>query len=354
MKAFWQNKLWGITYRELGLLFLFYAFFGVAYRGAISLASQGDARIFPDVLLDYGLKALLTIPIWWLIFRKLSHWKLWQKLCLHVILLPVFLISWQQLFYWICDLLGVFHLNWPFAWWDIYIPGLFYGLQFGIYHFYDFYLKLQRQRELEAELRQAALQSELAAIKAQLNPHFLYNTFNAISASVPPELEKTREMIAKLSDMFRYQLKSTQTELIPLREELNFVRTYLELEKARFGNRLKFSFRIEDALCHFLIPPMIIQPLIENAVKHGITPKIDGGCIEIKVYQQDRWAMFEILDTGVGEVPNSHTAGHGMGITYTAKRLNTMYRSRLEYGNRQQGGFEVKFKIPLDSQQVSK
>src|SRR5690606_10526197 len=99
------------------------------------------------------------------------------------------------------------------------------------------------------------LKSELSAIKAQLNPHFLYNIFNTISASVPSENEKTRHMIAELSDLFRYQLKASQTELVPLKDELDFVKKYLDLEKERFEERLEIEISVDDSILNDMVPP---------------------------------------------------------------------------------------------------
>lgn len=108
--------------------------------------------------------------------------------------------------------------------WDIYIPGLFMMIQFGFLFAYEHYRENQKKLLVEGELRQAALKSELSAIKAQLNPHFLYNVFNTINASVPAENEKTRQLIAELSDLFRYQLQATKEDLVPLRDEISFVK----------------------------------------------------------------------------------------------------------------------------------
>ncbi len=344
---FWHRKVFGVRLFELGLLFLFYFVFGSAYFMALYTTSNGYAETWDNTTLDYLLKAVFTIPIWWLIFRKLSGWKIWQKLVLNVLLLPVYVIGWQQTYYAICNAIGWGHLDWPFAWWDIYIPGLFYILQFGVFHLYDYYHKLQKQQALESELREMALKSELTALKAQLNPHFLYNTFNTISASVPPEQEKTREMIAQLSDLFRYQLKASKTDLIPLAEEIEFVKTYLKLEKARFGDRLQFEFEIEQGLYKARVMPMILQPLVENAIKHGIAPKIEGGKVLIKAHKKEDHIHFEIEDSGVGLKKNVDIFNQGIGLANTQKRLEKKYGTFLEVIENAFKGVTVCFEVPL-------
>ena len=131
--------------------------------------------------------------------------KLWKRLLVHFVAMPVFVISTQQIYYAIAEKLEWGHLMGTGQVWDLYIPALFYFIQFGVFHAYEHYRENQIKLKLEGELRQAALKSELAAIKAQLNPHFLYNVFNTINASIPAENEQTRDMIAQLSDLFRYQ-----------------------------------------------------------------------------------------------------------------------------------------------------
>ena len=302
-------------------------------------------NFFDDSGLDYLLKLLVTAPIWWLLFRKLKHWSLTKRLLLHLILLPVFVVVWQQLYYQVCELIGFGHLGGTGQVWDIYIPALFYVLQFGILHSYEYYLENQRKLKIEGELRTAALKSELSALKAQLNPHFLYNVFNTISASVPPENEKTRHMIAELSDLFRYQLKASQEEKVTLREELDFVRKYLLLEKERFEDRLSVDIDVDPSILDERIPPMLLQPLVENSVKHGLSSLIDGGSVSIKIFKKNEKLFFEIADTGVGIRDKNSVFEKGIGLSNTKKRLEKMYNSTLYLSDNLPRGVKVHFSI---------
>ena len=198
---------------------------------------------------------------------------------------------------------------------------------------------------MEGELRQAALKSELAAIKAQLNPHFLYNVFNTINASVPAENEKTRQMIAQLSDLFRYQLRATQQELVPLREELEFVKKYLDLEKSRFEDRLKITIDVPESLMKEKVPPMLLQPLVENSVKHGLASLIDGGEIHIAIRKNGEKLSFEISDTGVGIKDKSQAFGKGLGLTNTRARLQKMYQANMELLDNSTNGLTIRFAL---------
>lgn len=341
---------------EMLLVVGLYAVFAIFYFLAIWWSSgSGDGATYYtyQILLDYPLKGLITFPIWWLMFRTLSHWKLRSKLLLHMLILPAFVKGWQQLYYFTCEMVGLGHLGGSGEWWDIYIPALFYILQFGIFHTYDYYQKIQQANERELILKQTALQSELTALKAQLNPHFLYNTFNTISASVPPEQEYTRELIADLADLFRYQLWASDQEVVPLKEEVDFVKKYLKLEQARYGERLEVVFNIDKQTEDTPVIPMLLQPLVENAIRHGISPLVDGGTIEINAAESDGQITLEVKDTGVGFSTDKHRGnGHGIGLKNTRRRLRLRYGSELNIHPNQPQGTNISITIPREHYDV--
>lgn len=349
-----KRRSLGIRHDELLAFLLFYLFFSCFYYVTLWV-NRGDwdgrgpffnlLDYFDSVGLDYILKAILTYPIWWLLFRKLTKWSHLKRISLHLILFPVSVIVWQQLYYLVCEMIGFGHLRGNAAAWDIYIPGLFYVLQFGIFHAYNYYTENQRKLVLEGELRNAALKSELSALKAQLNPHFLYNIFNTISASVPAKNERTRHMIAELSDLFRYQLKASQVERVPLKEELEFVNKYLALEKERFKERLNIKINIDESLYDELVPPMLLQPLVENSIKHGLASLIEGGEISISIFKKDDKLHFEIADTGVGIKNKQSVFDRGIGLTNTKMRLEKMYQSTLHLSDNAPRGLKISFSI---------
>ncbi len=355
MQPFLNKRVLGIRIIELLAFIVFYLFWAFAYHLALTINSHawnvGEKSIFDltefinNVGVDYTLKALLTYPIWWLLIRKLKKWKNSKKVLLHVVLLPVFVLGWQQLYYAVSELLGFGHLNGPASVWDIYIPALFYTLQFGVIHSYNYFIENQQKMRLEGELRTAALKSELSALKAQLNPHFLYNVFNAISATVPAENEKTRQLIAELSDLFRYQLKASQVEKVTLREELSFVKKYLELEKERFQERLKIDIDVDEQILDELVPPMLLQPLVENSVKHGLSSLIQGGMISIVIKRKADKLAFEITDTGVGIQDKTNIFDKGIGLNNTKLRLEKMYQTTLELKDNSPKGLKISFAI---------
>jgi len=354
-KSFLQKRIIGIKLGELLFFCGFYLFWAFVYHVAITINSRkwnnGETSIWDIMLfldstgLDYILKGIITYPIWWFLFKRLKHWKVLKKVLLHVIFLPTFVIVWLKLYYFISELVGFGHLGGVASVWDIYIPSLFYTLQFGVIHSYNYYLENQRKIRLEGELRTSALKSELSALKAQINPHFLYNIFNTISASVPSENEKTRQLIAKLSDLFRYQLKASSVELVTVKEEIEFINKYLELEKERFQERLDIELDIEKSIMEEMIPPMLLQPLVENSIKHGLSSLVEGGKISIKIQKKNEQLAFEIADTGVGLKDKTNVFEKGIGLTNTKLRLEKMYQTTLNLSDNLPKGLRINFSI---------
>jgi two-component system, LytTR family, sensor kinase len=342
-----QKRIWDIPVVDISILLGFFVINAILYRNTIIFATGAKAENepFQRFVLEYGTKFALFIPIWWLFIRKLASWPFWAKALLHVPFTVIYTKGWQQTSYAIGDYLGIGHLWGTGEIWDVYIAGLQYILLFSAIHAYHYHLRMKAQLLKEAELKQLTLQHELIALKAQVNPHFLYNVFNTINASLPPEQENTREMIATLADLFRYQLKATKQDLVTVEEELDFTRKYLSLEKARFQERLQLSFAVDPGVLSKKIPPLILQPLVENAVKHGITPKIEGGEVRILIQEIGSKLHFIISDTGVGNAHKENSMNKGVGLHNTAQRLEKMYGVLLKLEDNQPSGFKVSFDL---------
>lgn len=350
-----RTAFWGITYRQLALALGMYLLAALLYDGALSISQRVWSKQtlladfldeIPRILLDYGIKFIATVPIWYLLFVRLRQLPLARRVLLHIILLPSFILAWQAMYYVASDVLGIGRLQGNAQVWDTYIGSLFYLVQFGIFHAYAYYRDLQQQRIREAQLRELALKSELSALKAQLNPHFLYNVFNTISASVPPAQERTRELLAELADLFRYQLQASKSDVVLVRDEIAFVKKYLDLEKARFGDRLRVCFDVADEVLDNAIPPMLLQPLVENSVRHGIASLIGGGEVRVGIHRQNGHLHVDVSDTGAG-MNGSATNGTGVGLTNTRMRLDKMYGSELTILPNQPHGVRVEFAIPV-------
>ena len=349
--TFYNNR-----FKEILSIFLFYFLFAWLYRIVLWLNGMRyiDDGYWGWINLrgfwlaagrQYAFLLAGSILIWflgyYLLRKKSQKWQIGAVL----LLLPAVTYLIREIRYVIIDSFGESRLKGSGEIWDWYIPLLFLFIQFGCFFAYRYFRENERKIKLEGELRQAALKSELAAIKAQLNPHFLYNVFNTINASLPPENEKTRNMIAQLSDLFRYQLQASQAELVPLQEELEFVKKYLNLEKARFDERLNIDINVPKNLLDEMVPPILLQPLVENSVKHGLASLIDGGTISITIKKMNGKLMFEICDTGIGIEEKSTIFNKGIGLTNTRLRLHKMYNSQMELLDNEPRGLKIRFSI---------
>lgn len=295
--------------------------------------------------MSYLFYLLASGVIWVLGVYLLRGQKTRHQIIAVAILIPIVTYIVREVRYALLDVLEIGRLRGTGAIWDWYIPLLFLLIFFGCFFAYRYFMENQRKLKVEGELKNAALKSELSALKAQLNPHFLYNIFNTISASVPAENEKTRSMIAELSDLFRYQLKASKVEKVPLGEELEFVNKYLDLEKERFQDRLEVEINVDDKLKEEMVPPMLLQPLVENSIKHGLSSLIEGGKISIRIFKKEDKLHFEISDTGVGIEDKTSVFEKGIGLTNTKLRLEKMYQSTLLLTDNEPQGLKINFAI---------
>ncbi len=345
-----RQLLWGIRVWQLLAFFGCYLLFALQYWLAIWYTSNKTDNIIKDALIDYMLlKALFTLPLWWLYFIKWKDKTIFFKLAMHLITGPAWIFCWFHSYRFIQDLRGGNYLRGNGIGWDIYIPGLVYCLQFAVFHVYDFYLQTKKQKEKEKWLMQAAYSSEVNALKAQIQPHFLFNTLNSISASVPENMEHTREMIAKLADTFRYSLQASEKEWITLQEELAFTRVTLSLEQDRLKKRLEVIYDVDDSLLQTRVPPMLLQPITENAIKHGIAPSVHGGKVLIEVKRNENKINITISDTGIGYdgLLDHSIFEKGIGLRNTNLRLEKLYGESIHATRNQPSGLIFSFNIPL-------
>ena len=183
--------------------------------------------------------------------------------------------------------------------------------------------RLERFRSEESE--RLAAQAELRALHAQINPHFLFNSLNALYGTIPREAAGARRTVLNLADMFRYFLR-TDRPVIPLSEEVRIVRAYLEIEQLRLGNRLSCTIDVDPQAMQVLIPALSIQPLIENAVRHGVAPKAGPGAVSLTVQCVPSGIRVQITDTGTGFADKQSSDNNGVGLENVRQRL------RLNYG----------------------
>ena len=197
------------------------------------------------------------------------------------------------------------------------------GLYFGI----KYYLQLQEQTEQTLKATAAAHQAQLKMLRYQLNPHFLFNTLNAISTLILDGANETaNKAVSRLSDFLRYTLDNDPMSRVTLGSELLAIDLYLEIEKVRFGDRLIIEKSIETAAQDALVPSLILQPLIENAIKFAITPSEDGGTLRISARVQHKTLVLQISDSGPGlGNGNNGQKSSGVGLKNTRERLQQLY-----------------------------
>jgi two-component system, LytTR family, sensor kinase len=184
------------------------------------------------------------------------------------------------------------------------------------------YVQRARRQELErAEYQQALAASELHALKMQLHPHFLFNTLHGISTLIDSDGETAKAMIVKLSRLLRTTLESSGSDVIPLREELKFVGEYLDLETMRFGPRLRVDWSIDPSTGAMLVPQLILQPLVENAIRHGIASSRENGWVQIASRRRENAVELQIRNS----VGPGKPKGMGLGLHNTAARLKHLY-----------------------------
>jgi sensor histidine kinase YesM len=181
-----------------------------------------------------------------------------------------------------------------------------------------------KEKELNEErLIRTKMEAELQALQAKINPHFLFNTLNSIASLISENPKAAESTVEKLSELFRYTLKSAETNTVSVAEELEIVRTYLEIEKVRFGERLQYDITCDAAVRDFMIPALIIEPLVENSIKHGIASEVHGGKIVVEVTKTDGNCLISVIDDGKG-IDKANKV-NGFGLRSVEERLQLRY-----------------------------
>src|SRR5438093_3414022 len=212
------------------------------------------------------------------------------------------------------------------------------------------YYQQSRERERRASaLATGLVRTRLEVLRMQLNPHFLFNTLHAISALIHENPDDADRIVARLSDLLRVSLDQSDTQEVPLRQELSFLERYLEIERTRFQDRLSVELEVDAGLDDVLVPSLILQPLVENAIRHGIEPREDTGRVRIAARRLDGMLELKVSDNGPG-LPESEIAPsrEGVGLSNTRSRLSHLYGAnhRFELTPAFGGGLEARLLIP--------
>jgi Histidine kinase/Histidine kinase-, DNA gyrase B-, and HSP90-like ATPase len=205
----------------------------------------------------------------------------------------------------------------------------------------------RRSEQLQSRLAQAQLQ----ALKLQLHPHFLFNTLNAITALVHRDPSRAERMVTGLSELLRLSLGTVSEQEVPLSRELEMLEYYVDIQQVRFNDRLTVHLDVAAELQRALVPNLILQPLVENAIKHGIAPRAAAGRIDVEVRRDGDRLALGVRDDGVGEL-NPAARREGVGLANTRARLASLYGSAHAFtaGPRAEGGFQVSITIPFHTE----
>ena len=328
-----------------------------ASQGVIYSAYRGDpvpwGNIVGRAMVDWYIWAVLA-PFVYLLGRRfpLARGHLSRAIAVHVLASAVFAVVRIGVRVGISSAFG-----WPAAppfnlmlMAQFHVSMATYWVILGVSHAVAYY-RQYRERELRASQLEARLaHSQLEVLKAQLHPHFLFNTLHAISTLTYHDAAAANRMVARLSDLLRMTLEQSGTQEVPLRDEMEFLEKYLEIQQTRFEERLRLAVAVEPGTLDALVPSLVLQPLVENAIKHGIAPRREGGRVEVSAVRANGALEIRVRDDGpglpAGRVPEH---GSGLGLANTRARLAHLYgdRHRLEVRNHPAGGVEVTLLVPL-------
>jgi sensor histidine kinase YesM len=237
-----------------------------------------------------------------------------------------------------------------------FIQMLFIGILFGTMITYFFFSReriSQTEKQLQEEqikrltLEKKTLETHLKLLQAQIEPHFLFNTLSNILSLLESDPTKGKAMIEDLTRYLRASLSRTRDRMTTLGQEMDLVRAYLDIYKVRMGERLRYTLEVPEALRDLSFPPMLVQPLVENALKHGLEPKIEGGNIVVKVEQDTDCCRVSVADTGAGLLENSVA---GIGLANVRERLEVIFngKAHLTLEENQPSGLKVTMEIPCE------
>jgi two-component system LytT family sensor kinase len=220
-----------------------------------------------------------------------------------------------------------------------------YGVVVAAAHGVEYYRRSREREQLERRLAETRLQ----LLNMQLQPHFLFNTLNAIAELVHEDPEAADRMIIALSTLLRRTLELGASQEIPLSTELELLTTYLEIQRTRFGDRLDVTISIDDDVRESRVPILLLQPIVENAIKHGIGARVGRGRLAIEARRANSFLVIEVSDESEGPLQAAITAGAGIGLGNTRERLSTIYGpvATLDMVGQGDRGSRVTLKLPL-------
>lgn len=243
----------------------------------------------------------------------------------------------------------------PFVLLSTFLNGIVvYGLILALGLAWDYYVHYREGQLRSSQLEAMLAQSQTQALRMQLHPHFLFNTLNSISALQLEDVSAAQKMMARLGDFLRMTLEGNGEQQVTLKKEMEFLNCYLEIERIRFGERLTTSLKIDPDALDVKVPTLILQPLVENAIRHGVSRQLKRGEISILARRQTASLLLQVRDNGSGVATKANgefSIVEGVGLSNTRLRLERLYgtEARITYENAREGGLIATIELPLDS-----
>jgi two-component system, LytTR family, sensor kinase len=332
-----------------------------ALLGLLSLASRtlpAASPTEPASRLLYHFVHILTLGaltgsvVW--ISRRTETWRPWSRVGLHIVIATVFaaLVAFAGAAA-LLQATSASALPAPLTSFELHFLAYFAvlalasGIDFVAWR-RDHRLEEARLAERSARLEAQLARTELQILRSQLDPHFLFNALHVISELVHVDPSRADRMVARLGDLLRMSATLARSGDVALRDELEFVNAYLEIQEARFGKRLRVVRRVDPATLDAAVPSLLVQPLVENAIRHGTSRRATGGQLEIITRRTGPSLVIEVLDDGPG-LPADHVPDEGIGIGHTRARLSQLFGDSggLELEPRPGGGTTARVRLPF-------
>lgn len=331
-------------------LFIWILIMGIHFLVLYNYYNQPIEVALTDTLTFNLLFAFFGLSLWFAVgFTKLTKKNLYSVMFNHFTSLVIIILIWISASSYLAS--SIINENTYQAFlkesipWRIISAVFFYSINALIYYLIIYYRDLQTRHRNEIQLKETIVESELNLLKSQINPHFLFNSLNSISSLTVVNGEKAREMIIKLSDFLRYTVSKENIRFSEFGKEIENVIRYLEIEKVRFGDKLKFDFKFDSDCSNQLIPIMILQPLYENAVKHGVYESTETVFINTTCKMHED--HFLITITNNFESDAIQRKGAGIGLKNIQDRLKLIYKhDKLLKTYKTENNFKVELFIP--------
>jgi signal transduction histidine kinase len=326
---------------------------------SVALMGYAGSRFVPSLIwsaVTITIASLLGVAVWWLTGRVPWPERLKPGFFLfHLSAACVYAVVWILLDVTITAAMkgrdplvavrgaSFFGLDWT-------LGALLYGLFVGLCYNVRVYRRYRTEQEALVRARSLAASAQLDALRAQLNPHFLFNALHSLAPLVRHDQNAAEEAIDRLGELLRYALDEQMSGDVTLADELNFVRNYLALEKLRLGGRLQVHSDVHPDLLDCALPSFTLQPIVENAIRHGIAPRPRGGTITISARVQGGRLCLEVNDDGSGATSERVAKAAGLGLRALRQRLEVRYggAAALEVVTSPGEGFMVRLRLPLE------